>query len=158
MSINLPMMCFGGGGGGGSGISAVRMITGSRGGDITTTSQTAVDLTGFSVSLPAVAGDLIHASLTCAIFSSSGSNVVLSFHIGASTGRVDITSESLSGSNAHTIPVDYMYQVAAGDIDGGSITVKVQWRAGSAVTLNLQNDATNLPQLRVMNFGQVVLS
>jgi hypothetical protein len=141
----------GGGGGGGGGGGSLQSITavGSGAGDYTATSATMVDIhADLSAVIPAAVGDVLVATFTCSIYGGTSAFAEVGLNIGGTLRRSNgITA--YSGATPLTVQVRYV--VEAGDISGGNVTVKPQWKKASG-SISMINDTTDRrPTVVVIN-------
>ncbi|MCI0679653.1 MAG: hypothetical protein L0Z63_11520 [Actinobacteria bacterium] len=147
----------GGGGGGGSGVGFAKAI-GDGSGNRTTTSTTFVDLADMSITIAAVAGDELEIKFNCSAHNSNAARQ-LSFQATiAGTAINPVSEHTINHANLVQIMTHLSFHtVASGDISGGTVAVKIQWKV-SANTGTVVNEAgssgARRPVLIVTNTGQ----
>jgi hypothetical protein len=126
---------------------------GDGSGDHTSSTTSFADIHAqYSVTIAASAGQHLLVTFTCALFSNSTSNALdLGLNIG---GTVRAGTVHVASATSKHVPcaVQVDYTVQSGDISGGLVTVKPQWKV-SANSIFMSNGSGRLPSLTVLNLG-----
>ncbi len=141
--------------GGGGGAVRNAFTNGTAAGDYTTTSGSFVDV-GLSVSIAAATNDVLEVGWHCNCSTASAVEQEDFFRILATTSGTTVrqcnVTNSPSGKHT-TVDLRVLYTVAAGDISGGNVALKVQFASGTAgQTFAISNTvAASAPQINVVN-------
>lgn len=132
----------------------MHLAYGDSAGDETTTSATAVALTGLTwPSVPAAVGDILEIELTANWYTGAAGNLVVRFDLGGTDGREHWLELSSTRPAVHIVK-EYR-QVTSGMISGGNVAVTADWWRGStAISANMENDTgRTIPTLAITNRG-----
>jgi hypothetical protein len=144
-----------GGGGGGGGTVVNQSAVGNNGANFTTTSASFVDLTGATVSIAAVAADVLYCTFI-STFTQSTNAVNTFFTTSTTTGAHTIDSQQYTAvtlSQQYPSPLSGLYTVVSGDISAGTVAVKVRVASNGSSTLTVFNSGGIVWRLAVMNLG-----
>lgn len=143
-------------GGAGSGNTPSARATGSGGGDHTTTSTTLVNIhaSAYDLVVAAVAGDVIEIAGTLEPWY-TGTKPRITFALdvgGTALDRVANHAPAVDGE-VQTITFQRQHVVTSGQISGGTVTIRPQWRTSTG-TARIENSGDSRPHFTVKNLRQ----
>jgi hypothetical protein len=122
-------------------------------GDQATSSTTLVDITGLSTTIAASVGQRLVIDLVGAYYADGAGRLIDFGIVVAGTLRKANLASAAQGNYVEVIAVRYVRTVVSGDISGGTVAVKAQFKtsAGTANFVNQSSSRTGM--LTVMNIG-----